>query len=83
MEQTQSAVDLLIKNIILEALERRLREVMDACRLHKRSASYRSLFVRWDEVREQCGLFEPLKETDTLHFDHLQHKPYAIERRGM
>lgn len=49
---------------------------MNTCsRTHKRSSSYSSVFVRWDEIRPQCGLFDD-KKTNRCSFDHFRHTPY-------
>lgn len=44
-------------------------------RTHKRSSSYSSVFVRWDEIRPKCGLFGD-KESKSGTFDHFHHTPY-------
>lgn len=51
-------------------------------RRHQRSKTYKSVFVRWDEIRPQCGLFASPATGGrmSVSFNHLTHKPY--ERVG-
>lgn len=51
-------------------------------RKHQRSKTYKSVFVRWDEIRPQCGLFTSPATSGrmSVSFNHLTHKPY--ERVG-